>query len=543
MSMSVGPVATLEKTLSDVANMDLLAEEVRRACGQPVNVLQIAALLESAGVTEAVARQRYQHASVFALAEQVARLMLRMDGAPVARRQVVALPQERSLETVKDYMRGPLALLPIVLLSLTIMAYQGFEQWRPGQVLALSIAMIGSLLVTSGFVQAFARKGSSYLSQGYVRAAQRVVNMIIGVAVVVVIFTAGLFAVLLRWSGWLSPDDIGLMAVSYVALSLLWLASGVLSLLKQAHWFGGALAAGLGLSYLCLRGLASTPFPRPMIMLLAVIMGMTGTLMVVVLVVRGALSREAVAADAGNRPIILAPAAQLVVGLVPYFGYGVLYIVFILSGHVGGWLGAFRTAARPMEAVGTVEMGLTVAVGGFILASGVAERTMRRFWERVQVYQTKTVQTRPDGFGRMVREFFLEEQSYFLAALVFCSFVVAIGLLVLLLLFLASGMTALPWSNQATVVFVIGLVGYGMMAAGLFSCMFMITLSQPWAASSAVVSGIAVAVVTGLAFSNVLPYQYATLNVVAGGLALMLISRKRLWRILKDADYFYYTSF
>ncbi len=440
-------------------------------------------------------------------------------------------------------MRGPLALLPIILLSLTIMVYQGFGQWRPGQVLALSTAMIGSLLVTSGFVQAFARKGSSYLSQGYVRAAQRVVGVIIGVALVIVIITAGLFAALLRWSGWLSPDDMGLMVVAYIALSLLWLAAGVLALFNQSYWFGGAIAVGLGLSYLCLEGLVRISIPQPVIMLVAVIVGMAGTLTVAMLVVRAASSREAAAGGVANQSMTLAPGAQLLVGLTPYFSYGVLYIVFILSGHIGGWLGALRTAPMPMEEIGTIEVGLTVAVGGFILAGGVAECTMRRFWERVQVYQAKTVHTRPDGFGHMIREFFLKEQSDFLVALVLCSFVVAVGVFVLVQLFSSSGMTALPWSDKSTVVFVIGLVGYGLMAEGIFNCMFMITLSQPWSASSAVVSGIAVAVVTGLVFSKVLPYQYATLNVVAGGLTLMLISRTRLWRILKDADYFYYASF
>ena len=79
--VDVGPVAT-PGDASEYTGLDLLAEEVRRACAQPVNVLQIAALLESAGVTEAVARERYQHATVFDLADQVARLMPRTNGAP-----------------------------------------------------------------------------------------------------------------------------------------------------------------------------------------------------------------------------------------------------------------------------------------------------------------------------------------------------------------------------------------------------------------------------------------------------------------------------
>ena len=79
----------------------------------------------------------------------------------MAVRRVAAPPPERRMETMMDYMRGPLALLPIVLLSLTIMVYQGFGQWQTAQVLTMSMAMIGSLLVTGGFVQAFSRKGQA----------------------------------------------------------------------------------------------------------------------------------------------------------------------------------------------------------------------------------------------------------------------------------------------------------------------------------------------------------------------------------------------
>ena len=240
-----------------------------------------------------------------------------------------------------EYMRGPLALLPIVLLSLTIMVYQGFGQWQTAQVLTMSMAMIGSLLVTGGFVQAFSRKGSSYLSQGYVRAAQHIVSKIVVVALVTMLVTAGLFVALLRIAGWLSRDNMGLLAVAYIALSVLWLVAGVLFLLKQAHWFGIGIAVGFGLSYLCLEVLAPTHLARGAIMLLAATAGMIGVLAVSALVIRWALFRESAASPVGNQPVVLASSAQLLVGLTPYFSYGVLYVAFILSGHVGGWVGAF----------------------------------------------------------------------------------------------------------------------------------------------------------------------------------------------------------
>ena len=301
--MSMGRVAVLDQPATTYGNLDLLVTEVQRACARPVNQLQVAALLESAGVTQAVAMERYQHPDVFALAGVVAKLMRSTASAPVAVQRVAAPPPERRMETMMDYMRGPLALLPIVLLSLTIMVYQGFGQWQTAQVLTMSMAMIGSLLVTGGFVQAFSRKGSSYLSQGYVRAAQHIVSKIVVVALVTMLVTAGLLVALLRIAGWLSRDNMGLLAVAYIALSVLWLVAGVLFLLKQAHWFGIGIAVGFGLSCLCLEVLAPTHLARGAIMLLAATVGMTGVLAVSALVIRWTLFRESTASPVGNQPV------------------------------------------------------------------------------------------------------------------------------------------------------------------------------------------------------------------------------------------------
>ena len=543
MSMSVGPVATLEIPATSITSLEFLVAEVQRSCPRPVNMLQVAALLESAGVTDTVARQRYLHADVFALANVITRQMPKVIDAPGADRHLADVPCERRVETAMDYLRGPLALLPILLLSLTIMVYEGFGQWHAAQILTLSMAMIGSLLVTSGFVQVISRKGSNYLSQGYVLAARRVVTVILGVALVTVIITAGLFVSLLLFVGWLSPSDVGLLIFTYVSMSLLWLIAGVFFLLKQAHWFGAALAVGLIVSCLSLLGLGMTGLASGIIMLVAAIAGMISVLAVATIVIRRALSRESAVSSVGNQAIALPSPAQLLVGLALFFGYGVLYVVFVLSGHIGGWVAALRSAAIPMEAIGTIEVSLTLALMGYILAGGVAERTMRRFWQRVRIYQSATSQARPAGFNRTVRDFFLREQANFLVALVLCSCFIWAAVVALVRFPTSSGATAFTWTAESTYILILGQIGYGLMALGIFNCMFMITLSQPKPATGAVINGIAVTVVVGLGFAFVLPYQYATLGVVAGGLALALSARLRLEAMLKHADYYYFSSF
>lgn len=547
MSQASGPVATFERPLETIDGLDALVEQVLNACARPVNKLQVAALLESAGITDAGARERYQEPNVFALADAVmSRLAKHARSAERATR--VAAPRSLWTKDVADLARGPLSLLPILMVSLTILVYRGFGQWGASQTLTMSMALIGSLLVTSGFVQAISRKGSSYLSQGYVSAGQRIIGQLSGVALVTILATAWPLAVALRTLGWVAPGDVGIMMAAYIATSVMWLIAGVLFLLQRAHWFGLGLAVSLVVTYLCLAGLALTTLPSNFTMLAAALAGMAAQIGVATVVIHKALTARAGASALASHHVTLPPYAQLTVALAPYFTYGVLYVGFILASHVGGWYSIWRLTENRMGALGSFEVGLTLAVGGYILTSGFAERTMRRFWERVQADLSATSQARPAVFNHAMHVFFVREQRYYVLALVGVSAVIYFGMVAITQIFGATGgvirqTAALPWTAEAAGVLMLGLIGYGLMGLGMFSCMFMITLSRPRLALGAVSIGICVALIVGLAFGAFLPYVFATSSVAAGGLALMLSAQSRLKTLLNHADYYFYASF
>lgn len=71
MSTSVGQVMMLPAPASAYETTEELAATIQERCRQPINSLQIAALLESAGITDAIAQRRYGYQDVFTLAEWV----------------------------------------------------------------------------------------------------------------------------------------------------------------------------------------------------------------------------------------------------------------------------------------------------------------------------------------------------------------------------------------------------------------------------------------------------------------------------------------
>lgn len=540
MSASVGEVTTLTAAASLYETTDALVEAVREQCPQPVGALQIAALLESSGVTDLLAQKRYGYPDVFALAEALQRLL-----PPAAPLSVYAchLPPDRWQDKVLDYARGPLTLLPMLLLSFIVMAYQHFGRWQNTQILALGLAMLGSLLVTSGFVQGASRKSSSYLSQGYVAAAGRVAALILGVCGLVALLLAGVVTAVLLLTHWLPVSDVALLVVAYLSLCCLWLAAAILFLLRQVYWYGVALGIGVCLSYLALEVGDRLHFSPGLTLTLATAVGLTGLLVATGWVAQENLRQRMLASSVGRHPVVLPPLPQLTVGLSAYFLYGVVYVLLIIVGHVPGWMGRLPEGMMRITAVSTVEVALTIALGAYMLVGGVAEYTIRRFWQRVRFYQEQTPGAEPEQFNQRLMQFFFREQTTYLWALAGCTALVFGGVMALTNFLNRAGISMLHWTQDTTLIFMMGLLGYGLMAWGIFNCMFMISLSQPGKAITAVVYGIFVTLLVGLTAAHFLTYQFGALGMITGSLTFAAYANYQLRQMWRHADYFYYASF
>ena len=96
-----------------------------------------------------------------------------------ARLRASPLPRQITRRKDQRFCPRPLTMGPISSV-LHHHNLQEFGRWQNQQVLLLGLAMLSSLLVTSGFCAGGQPQGSGYLSQGYVRAAGRIVGLILG---------------------------------------------------------------------------------------------------------------------------------------------------------------------------------------------------------------------------------------------------------------------------------------------------------------------------------------------------------------------------
>ena len=532
----------LEAPASDFKTLDALAEEIKKRCDRPVSMLQIAALLESAGITDAVAIGTYQAADVFDLAGQVTEKVWGAQPIFMHGKLVTIVEDPRSV-VISDYARGPLGFVPMVLLSSIIMIYQQFGQWTSTQALSMGVAMLGSLLMTSGYVQGASRKGTSYLTQGYINAAREITRLILGQSFFTLVITCVVVGVTMYSFEILPTADIALMVIAFFVLSCIWLVAAVMFMLDLTHWFAVALGIGVVLSYVTLKLSALLPIRPNQTLMLATIFGLFGVVAFGYYMVRRDLNRREAESEVGTQAVVLPPAPQLIVNLAPYFAYGMCYVLLIMSVHIASWIGRLPDGVSRVMAISDVEVGLTVALGGYIMSGGVAEHTIRRFWRRVQYFQARTPQWRPEIFGRTVRKFFYDEQMKFLSTLGVASTIILLLTMVGILVARTRVVNVIPWSGATTIIMLTGLVGYGLMAWGLFNCMFMITFSQPGLAVKSVLVGIVFSLAMGSVISLWWGYQFGVIGMIFGSTAFVIVSIASRNHLLEHADYYYYASF
>ncbi|MEJ5308286.1 MAG: hypothetical protein WHX52_00820 [Anaerolineae bacterium] len=518
-----------------------LLEEVRKACAQPINVLHVAALLETAGVTDAIARRRYGFPDVFALADSLANEM--QDAPAPAPPPARDIPREDWKTTLLDYGRGPMGLLPLILLGALINLYQNFGQWDNSQVLTLSISTIGSLLVTGGFVQIAARKGSGYLSQGYIRAGGRFIMQVMGVCLAVVLASAILLTWGLRSAAWFDQSDHGLLVIAYITLSCLWMFSAILSTLELLHWFVIALGVGVAAAYTGIELRGWLRLPEQTVMLVATAAGLVIMAGLIAVVIVRTLKGRAAASPVGDQRVVLAPLPHLTVNLAPYFVYGVTYSVGVLVGHAGGLIGRLPAGMTRIQGLAQSELALTLALTGYILGVGMAERTMRRFWQRVKVYQRQVSAETPGQFKAILRDFLTQERAQFTRALGVSSAVVLVAVVGAVSLSANRVLLGLAWNVTTLLIFSAGLAGYGLLAMGVFDSMFLITLSRPLYALKALGISAVTTLLVSVAAGLLVSYAFGVLGIIAGSAVFLWFTRRALGRIMRHADYYYYASF
>lgn len=522
--------------IANAERLTALVEEFRVRVPSLVDPVEIAASLESSGINDSVARDRFNARDTFDLAA-VLTSRIRSTGPLVARVAPADAPDDSTerRQAAVDYLRGPLALIPIVLLLVIVAAYGEVGRWSTATTLAFSVGMTSSMLVTNCFVQALSRRGAIYVSREDYASAGAFISLVLRVALcaVVVVTVVGVLATVAL--GVFTPTDGLIFGAAFAALSLVWLLAGVLALVRAPALLVLALGAGIVVAVAVDR-VAATIYRDHV--LVASILGYATAIGTMLVAARRRYGR----ADSGEPAPSLPSLAYLLDEATPYFTYGARYMALVLLPHVIAWLAVMKTEADRVTAATSFEIALTASLLPIVVTGGLAERSARLFWHSARAALRQTSMDRPQQFGEALRRFYATQMVRYLIAMIAASLMAYAAFSTP---FASETIRALvPATNAALVqvLFAAGLVGYLLLGCGLFNCIFIVGLGRPQHANNALTQGIIGTLIVGSPLVLGFHFGYSVVAFAGGALVFALSSFSAAHHLLASADYHYYAS-
>jgi len=495
-----------------------LVDDLVRRVPQPLDAFEIAAVIESNGITDSVAREDYGARNVFELAERVFPLVLREsirsgsaghepDDPDTAVREAEA---ESILEAAG---RGLLALAPVILLLVAIQSLAA-AGWTAASVLAFSFGVTTAVLITSGPILAIGNRTAVYLGLRYRAAAARFLALgsLLTLSACIVVATALLEGA--RILGLFGAHERLVFALALVAYAFLWLQVAGLMLAGSSLLAVTGLASGLACGVAI--GLAEGATLG-----LGIGYAVSGiTLLAACLFVyrRGE-----------ERSFKLPPPSLMVLEAAPCIAFGSVFALLLIEPHILGWVGS--TQLERLRAVRTLELSLLLALPPVLLASGVYEQILRSFWVFSKERRQRDTAI---YFCRALTRFHRSKFLLYAAALG------ALSIAVVAAVEIASALGELTMLDQ--LVFLCGIAGFFFLGLGQFSCFVMLSLSQPNAALKAVLGGVVFQTLIGIPLI-VVDFRLAALAFAFGAAHFALLSWTSCRRVIADAGYHFATAF
>lgn len=511
-----------------------LAGEVTAVAGRLESGDEATAILESLGRTDSDARALghrdlfHLGKSVFERQERDPELRLRRslveerrrgDGRSLGEPPRLRVFLSRHAATALSAGMARVAVFSLVLVVVRLR--WDASTYDPNGASAIALGIVGSYLVTAGFMYALGRRGLMYLGVGVPGVARRVSYSIalaglLAVAVAAIGFWAALavFPIL--------PIGHTLMAEAYfVAASCLWLSLAVLHTLRPSRWLWATAVAG-GLAGWLLRTLTTLP-PD------ACLLG--GILCSAVV----AATVPALVRRAHEPPPRLPRPSVVALTVAPHFLFGLAHAGFLFADRVLAWTGRYAKKGSVVWFQRDYELGVTWAFVGMGLAFGAVHLASWRLGEALGHVVRQSRLGVASDLGRRARALYWRAQS----VCVFAALLGTAGSYMLvqreaLIYPSMSGLTARVWSVAS--------IAYVFVVGAWLNSSVLLSLSRPLLAARAIGIALAVNVFTGFVYSRTIEYWAAVYGLLAGSIVLWLLSTLTCLRVLDELDYYAYST-
>jgi hypothetical protein len=519
--------------------LDALADDVLAIAGVPIDAWAVAATLESRGLRDLDARERYGDADVFALAGRVLVRCRTRAVAPAPAVPAGGARSERALRFGGHLARGAFFFVPLGL-QIAALIVIGYSQWASvtftlTQASVVALAAGASFVATAGCVQALGYLGPLFHAPGKDMLTERLTWTTLALGALAAVVAGAALAAANALAGWPYSHHLTRIGMTYYALLAgLWLATGALYMLRAYAAIAVATVIGIGFVWL-LHGAADLGIYAAQWIALGVSIALSLAWAAVV------LRRRARRTRGDLRLAQFGPRRLLARAATPFALYGTLYFALILCDRLVAW----TVGDHPLPVWFDVryELGLDLALIAVVPGLAFLEHTIEAFSAWVAPAQARRPASAIALYDGDALRFY---RRHLLGALGFALAGIGIAVGGVLALDGVGALGKLHRYVHAGVspqVFAWGAAGYVLLTWGLLNATFLLSLARTWAVVATLALALAVDLAVGLALSRSGSSWEAVIGLTAGCATFALVSAALALRTLRRVDYWYLAAY
>jgi hypothetical protein len=395
-----------------------------------------------------------------------------------------------------------------------------FLQLSPDAAAPMSVALMGSLIVSGGFVQVLARRGRFYLgiAQPHLAGMACFILVFAGLVAAGIVALGGLFV------GWyfslFAWPFLLLGACYFVVATALWMECAILSLDASA-WriplvfivggaaFAGARALGVGT------------------LLAQVIAASTAVLCANAQIPQ--MFRQG-AAEGRWQDLFNTNLAIVVHSLTPYFLYGLLYFTFVMADRISASAAVVALGQGTFGVPRAYKEGMDLALLTFLLAAALIECcnvALMREWQRAGALAYE-----PEfrtGASQLRRR-----RNRLIVLLVVGFLAVAYGVRAA-----AEPLMGRSLNGITESILIAGDLGYLLLTVGLLNGLALLSLNRVECVVRALAVSVAVNFIAGGVLSHLVGAYLATTGLTTGGAVFAVLTGRDVRELLESPDVAY----
>lgn len=523
--------------------IEKVADEVIEKIGNPISVLQVAAVIESLGYRHIDCPIEFGKKDIFELSEDVYRICkLKIRSSKKDSKDGDARSFGKKVWLfIRHYLSGIAFGLPIAS-QIAFIVFTGYSLWAwinftESQATIVAFGTILSFIVTGGFTQVMGREVTYYLSIGNKITAQEIALKLFNYGVMTVIAVA-VFLFTFNLIFELFPRKfISIILAYYILLSFLWLSASMIYSSKRKLSVAVILSLGT-IVVIWLNKFIGLSIHTAHVLGLSVANVLMYLWARYIFRLRGEEKKIRYISLKVKRPSVLTYVNS------PFFKFGFYYFLFLFLDRVISWTAYSKGKFYFFWFRTPYELGMDWALLSFGLMLAVLEWAVNDFSESLIQIQRKFPAFRIKSYNLWYFDFYFIKFAFLLVFGLLS--IVAVYFIVMRLgeIYSHIKMVREFFSSPVTFkVYYFASISYLLLAIGLMNNLLFFTLWKADLGLRSIRIALLINLIVGIFASRLMSWEYGVLGFLAGSFVFAMLSTYYAFKFIRTLDYQYYSAF